>query len=119
AAKQLATWPSERRGAKAVWRLTSDAKGLALFILSRSLIRSGAPPPCPGCRSEAKVDPLRQGQLPGIVDGIGLSSHIGFPGIASAFPAPAGFFLAAECAADLRTGSADVHVGDTAIAACY
>src|ERR1051325_8098830 len=64
-----------------------------------------------------KHNALRQRQFLRIVDRNGLASHVGFPGVAAALAPPAGFFLAAKCAADLRAAGADIHIGDAAITA--
>src|ERR1700743_481542 len=49
-------------------------------------------------RLDIEFDALRQRQLLGIVDRIGLTPHIGFPGVTAAFPAAARFLFPAECA---------------------
>src|SRR5690606_32769336 len=70
----------------------------------------GAPVP-----SEVELDALGQRQRVGPVDGVGLAAHVGAPGVGAGLAAAAGFLLAAERAADLRTRGADVDVGDAAI----
>jgi hypothetical protein len=47
--------------------------------------------------------------------GVGLPAHVGFPGVGAGFAAAAGFLLSAEGATDLRTGGADVDVGDATV----
>src|SRR5690606_23191136 len=64
---------------------------------------------------QVELDPLRQRQRVGVVDGVGLAAHIGPPRIRARFPATAGFLLAAEGAADLGARGADVDVGDAAV----
>src|SRR5690606_31600407 len=49
---------------------------------------------------------------------VSLPAHVSLPGIASALSSASGFLLTSECSADLRTRSADVHIGDSAIASC-
>ena len=61
--------------------------------------------------------PWARGRFKGIIDRDGLAAHVIFPGVAAAFAAAAGFFFAAESAADFRAAGADVDVGDAAIAA--
>ena len=67
--------------------------------------------------TQIELDALRQRQLIGPVDGVGLAPHVLLPGIGAGFAPAAGFFFAAEGAADLGAGGADVHVGDAAVAA--
>src|SRR4051794_14796927 len=67
--------------------------------------------------SHRELDPLRQRKSIGIVDGGGLTAHVGLPGIGAGFPPAAGFLLATERAADLRAARSDVHVCDTAVRA--
>src|SRR5438874_2161914 len=68
-------------------------------------------------KSKPELDPLRQRQFGRPVDGCSLAAHVGFPRIAAGFAAAAGVLLAAECAADFRSAGADIHIGDTAVAA--
>src|SRR5438067_5874455 len=65
----------------------------------------------------AEFDSLSEGEFLGIVDGIGGSAHVGFPGIAPGFAAAASALFAAKGAADLGAAGADVDVGDAAIGA--
>src|SRR5215212_9426840 len=67
--------------------------------------------------TEVEANALRKRQLAAPIYGVGLTPHVGLPGVRARFASPAGVLLAAECAADLRSGSADVDVGDPAIAA--
>src|SRR5688500_12591260 len=60
---------------------------------------------------------LGQGQIFAPIDGVRLAPHVGLPGIGAGLTAAAGVFLTAERAADFSSGSADVDVGDAAIAA--
>jgi len=48
-----------------------------------------------------EFDPLGQGQLSRVVDGVGGSAHVGLPRVRTGLPAAAGVLLAAERAADL------------------
>src|SRR5690606_10598897 len=73
--------------------------------------------PVAGNRSELEPDTLRQGQLPGVVDSRGLAPHVPLPGVGAALAPAAGVLLAAEGAADLGAGGADVDVGDAAVRA--
>src|SRR5689334_16021993 len=70
-----------------------------------------------GTHSDSKINPLRQRQGGGIVDGVGRPPHVRLPCIRAAFAAAAGFLFPAERAADLRAARADVDVGDAAVAA--
>src|SRR5438477_3706709 len=65
----------------------------------------------------AEPDPLRQRQLAAPVDGGRLAAHVRLPRVGSGLSPAARFLLAAERAADFRTRSADVDVGDAAVAA--
>src|SRR5690606_23415212 len=69
------------------------------------------------CMASLEDDALSQGELAGVVHGLGLAAHIGLPGIGAGFATAAGVLLAAKCAADLRPAGADVHVGDPTVAA--
>ena len=60
----------------------------------------------------AEVHALGQRRLGGVVDGVGGAAHVGLPGVRPRLPAAAGLLLAAERAADLGAGGADVDVGD-------
>lgn len=53
-----------------------------------------------GSPSEVKFDPLRQGEFPAVINGVGLPAHIDFPGIGPRFPAAARFFFPSESPAD-------------------
>src|SRR5262249_17061596 len=65
----------------------------------------------------AEADALRQWKVAGVVDGVGLAAHVELPGIAAAFAAAAGVFLAAEGAADFGPAGSDIDIGDAAVAA--
>src|SRR6185312_8700277 len=76
-------------------------------------------PACPGMTSlravesrglQVELDPLRQRQRVGVVDGVGLAAHVDLPCIRAGLATAAGFLLAAERAADLRARGADVDV---------
>src|SRR4051812_32144021 len=69
------------------------------------------------CSSHVEVDALRERKLAPVVDRVGGAAHIALPRIRAGFPPAAGLLLAAEGAADLRAGGADVHVGDAAVRA--
>ena len=47
----------------------------------------------------AELDTLRERQVLRPVDGVGLATHISFPGVRTRFPAATGLFLAAKRAA--------------------
>src|SRR5690606_7557892 len=64
-----------------------------------------------------KLNSLSQWKLVGIVNGIGLPAHIRFPGITSAFSSTTGFFFTTESPTYFSAGSADIHIGNTTIAA--
>src|SRR6478672_488721 len=67
--------------------------------------------------SEIELDALREGQRVGVVDRVRLPAHVRLPCIRPRRAAAAGFLLAAERAADLGTGRADVDVRDAAVGA--
>jgi hypothetical protein len=46
-----------------------------------------------------------------------LSAHVGFPYIRTGFAPAPGVFFTAERPPDLSSGSADIDIGDTAVAA--
>src|SRR5690349_22663202 len=85
------------------------------------------PPPSPFTRKrgmspsraflDLEGDALRERQIATPVDGVRLPAHVGLPRIRARLAAAARILFAAECAADLGAGSADVHVGDAAVAA--
>src|SRR5690606_13309871 len=64
-----------------------------------------------------ELDALRERQFARIIDGVGGAPHVVLPGIRAGLAAAAGFFLAAERAADLGARGADVDVGDAAVRA--
>src|SRR5690606_36414915 len=64
--------------------------------------------------SEVELDALCQRQRVGVVDGVGLAAHVRAPRIRARLATAAGVLLAAEGAADLGAGGADVDVGDAA-----
>src|ERR1700722_5601711 len=66
---------------------------------------------------DVEFDALGQRQGSGPVDGYGLAAHVSFPRVAAGFASASGFFFASERSADFGAAGADVHVGDTAIAA--
>src|SRR5690606_14098466 len=65
--------------------------------------------------SDLKFNTLRQRQGISVVNGAGLPAHVRLPGVGSGFPASACFFFTAKRAPDLRSGCADIDVGDTAV----
>src|ERR1039457_5230967 len=67
--------------------------------------------------SQLEFDALRQRQLAGPVERVGLPPHVGLPRVAARFAAAAGILLTTEGAADLGATGADIDVGDAAIAA--
>src|SRR5712691_1769043 len=64
------------------------------------------------CRGllRAELDALGQRQIDSPVDGVGLPSHIRFPGVRAGLAAAAGFLLAAKRAADFSAGGTDVDI---------
>src|SRR6478752_10205021 len=68
--------------------------------------------------SEIELDALRERQCVGVVDRVRLPAHVRLPCVRTRLAAAAGFLLAAEGAADLGTGRADVDVRDAAVGAC-
>ena len=62
---------------------------------------------------------LGERQLVGVVDRVGRAAHVGAPGVRAGLPAAAGVLLAAERAADLGAGGADVDVDDAAVRAVW
>src|SRR5690625_1507118 len=69
------------------------------------------------CRLQVELDALGERQVVGPVDGVGLPAHVRAPGVRAGFAAAAGVLLAAERAADLGAGGADIDVGDAAVRA--
>src|SRR5262245_11226196 len=63
----------------------------------------------------AELNPLRQRQIFGEVDHVGLTAHVGFPGIRARFPPAPGLFLASKGQANLSPAGADVDVGHAAV----
>ena len=68
-------------------------------------------------QSTSNLTPCASGRRAAVVDGAGLAAHIGLPGVGAGFAPAAGLLLAAEGAADLGAGRADIHIGDAAIGA--
>src|ERR1700682_2734129 len=70
-------------------------------------------------KAEALLDiepyALRKRQLGSIAYRVGGPAHVGLPAVGARLAPSSGLFFAAECAADLGSGGADVDVGDTAI----
>src|SRR6476620_2592018 len=64
----------------------------------------------------AELNALRQRQLAREIDGVGLSTHVALPAIASALASAARLLFAAERAADFGATRSRVHIGDTAVA---
>lgn len=65
----------------------------------------------------SKLNSLRQRQVAGVVDRVGLAAHVVFPSIATAFASAAGILFAAESATYFGSARAGIHIGDPAIAA--
>src|ERR1700730_1766806 len=80
-------------------------------------VRLAAWPPSRGAASftRAELDSLRQWQLRGKVDRVGLAAHVILPAITAALATAAGIFFAAERAADLRAACSCIYIGDSAI----
>ena len=70
-----------------------------------------------GSLPDVELHALGQRQRGAVIDGVGGAAHVGLPGIGAGLAAAAGFLLAAEGAADLGAGRADVDVGDAAVGA--
>ena len=70
-----------------------------------------------GSGADFEIDALRERQLLAPVDRVGLAAHVRLPGVRARLAAAAGVLLAAERAADLGAGRADVDVRDAAVAA--
>src|SRR5258708_11987898 len=66
---------------------------------------------------DVEAGALGWGEVGAVVDGVGGSAHVLFPGVGAGFAASSGFFFAAEGSANLCAGGADVDVGDAAIGA--
>ena len=64
----------------------------------------------------AELNSLREGELAGEIDRVGLAAHIHLPAIAPTLATAAGLFFAAEGAADLRATRPGVYVGNSAVA---
>ena len=64
-----------------------------------------------------KFNSLGQRQSFRPVDDTGLSPHIGLPSFRSGFASAPRIFLTAKGSSDLSSGSADIDIGDSAVAA--
>src|ERR1035438_6719116 len=62
--------------------------------------------------SNVERDALGQLDLAAEIDGAGLPTHVGLPGVGPAFAAATGLLFAAEGATDLRAAGARIHVRD-------
>ena len=67
--------------------------------------------------TQVELDALGERQVGRPVDRVGLAAHVGLPRVGAGLAAAAGLLLAAERAADLGAGGADVDVGDAAVGA--
>src|SRR5215207_7378017 len=94
----------ERRMANGEWRMA--IRTAALFATHHSPFALGI---------DVELHALRQRQGSAEIDRVGGPAHIGLPGVGAGLAAAAGLLLAAEGAADLGAGRADVAVGDAAI----
>src|SRR4051794_12588793 len=65
----------------------------------------------------AELDALGEGEVVGVVDGVGGPAHVCLPRVTAALTAAAGGLLAAERSADLGATGTDVDVGDAAVTA--
>src|ERR1700749_1825261 len=96
---------------------------LKISVSDSSTGRSGgrgyyiAAPLVPSTALNCELDALCERECVGVVDGRGLTAHVGAPRIRTALASAAGFLLAAECSADLGPRRPDVHIGDSAIGA--
>src|ERR1051325_7485394 len=70
------------------------------------------------CSLDVEPYTLGKWQLLPIIDRIGSSTHVRFPGIRARLASAPGFLLAAERTADLGSGGPDIDVGDPAVRAC-
>src|SRR4030081_2717496 len=66
-------------------------------------------------RLDIEPDALRKRQLGSIAYRVGGPAHVGLPAVGARLAPSSGLFFAAECAADLGTGGADIDVGDAAV----
>ncbi len=66
---------------------------------------------------DVEADSLGQGQIFAVIDGDGLSTHVGFPGVGPRLSSATGLFFATEGSTDFSAAGTDVDVGDTAIGA--
>src|SRR5438552_15341449 len=64
----------------------------------------------------SELDSLRERQLRGKVNRVGLAAHITFPRITASFAPTAGVFLAAERASDLCAACAGIDFRESTIA---
>jgi len=64
---------------------------------------------------DVEFNALGEREIGAIIYCIGLSAHIGFPGIGARFPSTTGFFFTTEGTTDLSTGSTNIYVGDSAV----
>src|SRR6187200_1416036 len=71
-----------------------------------------------GARSSGvEADPLGEGKVLRVVNGVGGAAHVGLPGVGAGLAAAAGLLFAPEGATDFGAAGADVDVGDAAVRA--
>ena len=68
------------------------------------------------CGFVAELNTLGEWKLVAPINGVGLTAHIGAPGVTATFTAAASLLLAAECTADFGTAGTDIDICDTAVA---
>src|SRR5215469_9622669 len=82
---------------------------------------AGAPAQFPWAERSSNVEPhpLSERKRGAVIDRVRRAAHVKLPAVRTRLAAAAGFLLAAECAADLRTRRSDIDVSDAAVgAAC-
>ena len=64
---------------------------------------------------QIEFNSLCERQTVGIINGIGLTSHVIFPNVGARLSTAAGFFFATKSATNLCSRSTDVHIGNSTI----
>src|SRR5690606_27571853 len=65
--------------------------------------------------SDVKPYPLGERKRIPVVNGIGLPTHIRFPGVRSRFTAASGILLSTKSPTDFSTGSAQIYIRNPAV----